>query len=84
MSMSDLAVNSWTSNPVSGVMFEIQLPSLRVVGVDGSGVAVEILVSHGSWGRLRSLLELARGEGPTPLNYWVGWGEGHIFLVDGY
>ena len=48
MSLSASVVNSWTSNPVCGVIFEMRLIPLRAVCVAGSGGAVTFLVSYGA------------------------------------
>ena len=47
-SLSSLAVNYWTSNPVVGVRFEMLLPPPRVVSVAGSWVEFAFLVSSGA------------------------------------
>ena len=80
MSLSASTVNSWTSNPVGGVRFEILLPPLRFVGVDILGASVALSVSCRS---VRAVPALARGEGPTPSNSLGGWVEGQILLVEG-
>ena len=80
MSLSESTVNSWTSNPVGGVRFEILLPPLRFVGVAILGASVALSVSCRS---VRAVPALARGEGPTPSNSLGGWLEGQILLVEG-
>ena len=80
MSLSAMAVSSWTSNPVGGVRFEILFMSTRDFGVAGLGAVFTFSASSGAVGVAPVP---AGGESSTPSNAWDGQGEGRLVLVEG-
>ena len=66
-SLSAPEVNYWTSNPIGGVRYEIQLTPMRAIGVAESGSVAALLVSSGD---ARAALAPSGEEGPIPPNTW--------------